>query len=200
MPDTLPPPNPELVQNDPVIEDITEWRINNGFEKGHHGTYWNADKTSYFYEKDCHRVNTEGQAQKSVRVARYLTEKGLFHPSTMWRIGNRGNVFQLVATTPAISAWSPGTRELDEVFEGDSHIKELVQKIDPEVNLPERPNANSLVWLLNFSELLHDDNWGTDPKTGMYYPIDVEALNLEGSESMLIVEQWDAGVQSSLSS
>jgi hypothetical protein len=196
-----------------IIDDnqFQEFREQNGFTNGFHGTWRSGENSVYLYTKRGFLVDTEQQAQASLKAVRHLTEKGILYPNTQWGIYHTDrDQYQLFAVTRELEGWNPdingkGSRgwvktNIGEsqnyrgLLDEDSHILKWMRRIDPgfdpNKDSNKKPNKG-LIELLNVFEASHSDNWGWD-SDGKLYPIDIEVVSVEGERNQDIVNKWVA--------
>ncbi len=182
-----------------------------GLEPGPSGYY-------LYYDKSRFTTSSAEQAEKYLRLLRYLTEKGIFYPGTLWGVYQTGSEYKVFAVSPRAAAVPKGgsgvpsedlenaepmlTRPpkmedgdwYDRIFEADSHILKWYHRIEPAFDVFKEAGGvseHSLAHMLNFAEASHWDNWGW-AEDGKLYPIDIEIidLNTEGYEKN--IDAWIA--------
>ncbi len=190
MSEAFRPPLPETRQPEPIVEDIAVYREHQGFTDGFRGTYTNADHSRYLYEKPSFLFDSKDAAQSTAEALRIFTDRGVFHPNTMWSIGKgEAGGFQVLATMPALKVPLGGG-----VIEDPSKNPKLVaimERLDPTVDEDDIEgglfNELSPLRILNYQELSHGDNWGQDPQTGNWYVSDIESVFVEGQQAQAIL-------------
>lgn len=209
------------VQKDVALEPVAETvlsyeefekaRLDNGFEKGHHGTFWNLDRSQFLYRKPCHVAGTADQATEALALLRYATSKGVLYPETKWGIyTNPEGKYQLFATTPALVDVYENDRNpvegrkllkhishgsgtfFNDLFAEDSQVLEMYRRLDPNFDPAKYRKDGSLVVLLDAMEASHEDNWGWDA-SGKIYPIDVEVIGISDehhTDFTAVIHDW----------
>ncbi|MCX6727498.1 MAG: hypothetical protein NTX11_01635 [Candidatus Saccharibacteria bacterium] len=215
---TIMPPAPqatgELVDQtelDVIIsqEQFDEYRKEEGFNDGFHGTFWKFDeagnKTEFLYVKPCHKVNTLDEATEAVALLRYATDAGVLFPDTQWGIReDTDGRYQLYASTPKLISYGENQSKPDpsrepvktygppyaDLFDEESQVLAMYRRLDPDFDPAVGPAPESILQLLNPFEAAHADNWGWD-ETGRAYPIDVEILDVSSSDkTSAIIHDW----------
>ena len=185
MSEVFRPPLPETRQPEPIIEDIAAYRENQGFTDGFRGTYTNADHSRYLYEKPSFLFDSKDAAQSTVEALRIFTDRGVFHPNTMWSIG-KGETggYQVLASMPALEV--PLGGGAIEYPSKNPKLVAVMQRLDPTVDTHDIKdglfNEYSPLRILNYKELSHGDNWGHDPQTGNWYLTDIEGVFVQGQQ------------------
>lgn len=195
-----------------TFEEFEKARIDSGFNKGHHGTFWNPDRSQFLYRKPCHIASTSDQATEALALLRYATSKGVLYPQTKWGVyTNLNGEYQLFATTPALIDIYENDRNprdgrkplkhlshndetfFDDLFAEDSQVLEMCRRLDPSFDPATFGKGSSpLVDLLGAMEASHEDNWGWDAN-GEIYPLDVEVIGIssEGHANRpAIIHDW----------
>ncbi|MEI7683348.1 MAG: hypothetical protein WCJ24_03580 [Candidatus Saccharibacteria bacterium] len=202
---------PEIASNpseDIILSyaDFEQKRLEEGFNRGHHGTFWTPEKSKFMYKKPCHRVDNLEQARESLALLRYATAKGVLFPETEWGTYlNPDGTVQLYAVTPQLANYTdnknapdPDRESLKHIpadsgaglFDEGSQVLALYRRLDLNFDPVVGPEPGSVLNLLNPFEALHSDNWGWD-ESGKLYPIDVEVIEVSGSpEITSIVHNW----------
>lgn len=186
-------------------EQFHEFRERNGFTDGFHGTFKQKEKHLYLYTyKPDHEVDTQQQAQNSLTVIRYLTEKGILYPHTQWgAYQTKDGKYQLFAVTRKLERYDAQlngrdgrslVKDIGNSYQGlldeDSHVLEWVRRIDLNFDpKKEKSPENELIDLLNIWEASHSSNWAWDEK-GRLFPIDVEVVRVVGEKRQQVIKRW----------
>jgi len=201
-------PDEEVFSGQPISKkDVNTWAKSKGFTQGRSGIYWDAedrpDSKNFLSIKGCHRFENIEPAKEGLALLRYLTEKGVFYPSTQWGMfTDNDGAYQLFAMTPRLGSFlsdSP-TGQLEQYetvtinFNGQNRsewtrLLDLYQRIDPKFDQTIGPVHTSINSLVNPTEASQGDNWGWGVD-GQAYPIDTEVIELSGAQQQAILHNW----------
>ncbi len=168
------------VISEPVMSEasFTAFLLDNGYVHRVRGTYYSETNQTFLYCKRKALFDSKEAGTAAMLVYKSLTERGVLHPDTNWKLYQKDNgLFQVFAVSPKLSqAWDDLT---------DARLTtDPVEKYDLLVNrLPEDAEETGLLDHLDPMEVQCRSNWGYDPDLGEFYVVDVEAVMFDGDEA-----------------
>jgi hypothetical protein len=95
--------------------------------------YTNADHSRYLYEKPSFLFDSKDAAQNTVEALRIFTDRGMFHPNTMWSIGKgEAGGFQVLATMPSLEV-PLGGGVIEDPYKNPKLVA-IMERLDPTVD------------------------------------------------------------------
>ncbi|HVT01313.1 MAG TPA: hypothetical protein VHE53_03730 [Patescibacteria group bacterium] len=196
-----------------TYEDFLKFKSEAGFNEGHSGTFQSDKDGRFLYIKRQYIFSSEEELKNGTKLLEHFRDVGIFHPQIEWgTYKNPNNEYQIYAVMPPLEVCSnlkpipEGMQEfikrspdqdetswnIDLLSRSNSHVREWFTRLDPTFDV-NKSEGNQLLYLLNYREASHTDNWGWDKKSGRLYPVDMEVVGLNDPKNITITSNWIKG-------